>query len=186
MKKSDNIIDLYENREKDFLLLSYKGEITSDVILALVEDTEEKLVTLKVPKRVQKKVCNIAIETLQNLFHHKAELSKNGISFKDEHRTIFMITQKEGVIHVHSGNYILNESKQRITKKIEDVNALNEEDLKKSYQIKLANGTHSIKGTAGLGFIDMRRKSESPLYYNFHVVNEDISFFCLDISIKLN
>jgi hypothetical protein len=47
----------------------------------------------------------------------------------------------------------------------------------------LSNGTLSSKGTAGLGMIDIARKSGNKLEYQFLPIDDKNSFFCLTIKI---
>ena len=49
------------------------------------------------------------------------------------------------------------------------------------YQKILSDGERSSKGTAGLGMIDIARKSGNKLEYEFVDVNEYYDFFCLNV-----
>jgi len=60
---------------------------------------------------------------------------------------------------------------------------MDKDELKLYYQEVLNNGNVSDKGTAGLGMIDIARKSGNKLEYQFLPVNDTSSFFCLNIKI---
>jgi hypothetical protein len=64
------------------------------------------------------------------------------------------------------------------------VNQCNKEELKNLYQGILSDGELSEKGTAGLGMIDIARKSGQKLGYDFHPVNEKYSFYSLEAKIS--
>ncbi|SFT51484.1 hypothetical protein SAMN05216474_1009 [Lishizhenia tianjinensis] len=180
----DNIINYYEDSERDYLLFSYKGEISPQVISELITKSEDLLNSRKENKRIVKRICNIVIESLQNLYHHQIDPTQYPKSINEKHRNmIFIITFKDDNYHVHTGNFMKASETARIKRKIEEINNLSETEIKESYQSKLATLTQSEKGTAGLGFIDMRRKSGNPLRVNFHKLNSELSFFCLDITI---
>lgn len=183
----ENIIDFYEQLEKQDLLFSYKGEITSQIIMELIQKSEQLLKSKKVSKRIQKKVCNISIESLQNLYHHQIDFSNNTKDFQPKYKEIiFMIAFKEEAYHVMTGNYLHNENKEELKRKIDLINQIDDAHLRTNYQKKLSEGAHSEKGTAGLGFIDMRKKSGNPIKYSFHKINSTVSFFCLDFNINEN
>ena len=60
---------------------------------------------------------------------------------------------------------------------------MDKDEFKNYYQDVLSNGTLSEKGTAGLGMIDIARKSGNKLEYQFLPINDTNSFFCLNIKI---
>ena len=65
-----NIFDYYSDMEKNNILLSFKGTITDDLISAIIELIENKLELKNESSRIKKKVFNILVECLQNLYHH--------------------------------------------------------------------------------------------------------------------
>jgi hypothetical protein len=67
--------------------------------------------------------------------------------------------------------------------RIEDINSLSPEGLKERYKQVLNNGNISNKGGAGLGIIDIARKSGSKLEYKFNHHNDSLSFFSLTVRI---
>jgi hypothetical protein len=78
---------------------------------------------------------------------------------------------------------VRNESIEYISAKIDQVNALDKEGLKELYKEVIKKGEISEKGGAGLGFIDMARKSGQKLEYSFEPINDEFSFFSLQITV---
>jgi len=64
------------------------------------------------------------------------------------------------------------------------VNALDSDELRGLYRMKLEKDPRTLKGTAGLGFIDIARKSKSKLDYEFIEMDDNTSFFCLKVVIE--
>ena len=56
--------------------------------------------------------------------------------------------------------------------------------LKQLYKTVLTEGKFSAAGGAGLGLIDIGRKSSEPLEYGFIPFNENYSFFSLNVKIN--
>lgn len=94
-----------------------------------------------------------------------------------------MISKKDDNFVIQTGNYVDNESAEDLEAKLDQINGMDKEELKKYYQDVLSNGQLSEKGTAGLGMIDIARKSGNKLEYLFLPVNESSRFFCLTIKI---
>ena len=68
-------------------------------------------------------------------------------------------------------------------KRIDKVNSLTREELRRFYREILDNEQISDKGGADLGMIDMARKSGEKLSYNFEKIDNDLSFF--DLLVKV-
>ena len=67
----DNIHDFYNKMEKGNIMLSFKGEVTSDLFnIYSSELWNLKWRPLEEPPKIKKKVYNILVECLQNLYHH--------------------------------------------------------------------------------------------------------------------
>jgi len=67
--------------------------------------------------------------------------------------------------------------------KLNLVNGMEKEELKAYYKQVLSEGNMSEKGTAGLGMIDIARKSGEKLEYDFLDINDTTSFFSLTVKI---
>ena len=62
---------------------------------------------------------------------------------------------------------------------IDNINSLDKDGLKELHKFKMRETAISEKGGAGLGFIDIARKTGNPLEYHFEPIDADNSFFLL-------
>ncbi|MFN3315310.1 MAG: DUF6272 family protein, partial [Raineya sp.] len=67
--------------------------------------------------------------------------------------------------------------------KIDYINSLNKDELREYHRKMLDNDNFSEKGTAGLGFIDIARKTDGNIRYEFHHLDNDLAFFTLKVEI---
>jgi hypothetical protein len=67
---------------------------------------------------------------------------------------------------------------------MDEINALSPEEVKEQYKKILSNGQMSDKGGGGLGMIDIARRTGKPLLYDFVPVNDNFSFFSLNVVIE--
>ncbi|MFA7273253.1 MAG: SiaB family protein kinase [Crocinitomicaceae bacterium] len=180
-----SIYNLYKSLEEESILLSFKGVFTSDLLTSILQIMESKLSYLEESPKIKKKVFNVLVECLQNLHHHMEEgtMVKDGEEMRDGRTALLMITRIEGCFFVRTGNYILKSASIDLEEKISKINTLEREDLKLYYQQVLSEGQRSDKGTAGLGMIDIARKSGNKLDCMFIDVNEEYRFFCLNVKI---
>jgi hypothetical protein len=177
----DNIHDFYNKMEKGNIMLSFKGEVTSDLLTSILQIMESKMETLEEPPKIKKKVYNILVECLQNLYHH---LDDDDFKTRiNEKSALFMIRKVEGEYSIMTGNFIATENVDIMKSRLDRINEMDKDELKVYYKEVLSNGEMSAKGGGGLGMIDIARKSGKKLEYNFAPIDDSYSFFSLNIKV---
>jgi len=177
------VYDLLFKMGNENIVLAYQGEIDTALLESVYSMMNRHLEEKKISSDRKKKFFNILIESLQNVFHHQITRIEN---LKGENMATagFIITSDdEGVYNIITGNYLLNSSVEKLTKKLEEVNSLSPDELKNYYRQSLSETELSEKGGAGLGIIEMARKSGHKLNYEFTKINNEYSFFSLTITI---
>ena len=143
---------------------------------------ENKMDNMQEEPKMKKKVYNVLVECLQNLYHHMDDVAD---AAGDVNRSaIFMIGKLNNAYTITTGNYILSENVNGLKGRLDEVNALTKEELKEYYKKVLNNGEMSLKGGGGLGMIDIARKTGEKLEYNFLEIDNKVSFFTLNIKIN--
>ncbi len=177
-----NIHDFYNMMEDGNIMLSFKGEVTSDLLTSILQIMESKMEVLDESPKIKKKVYNILVECLQNLYHHIDE--DDTLTAANEKSALFMIRKSdEGDYSIMTGNYIANENVNHLKGKLDKINSMDKEELKDYYKEVLNNGEMSAKGGGGLGMIDIARKSGRKLDYSFVNIDTKFSFFSLIVNI---
>jgi len=180
----DFVYDFYVKMKKNNINLAYEGEITHQITKAFTSLTESNMIKEEDPNKVQKKVFHVMVECLQNISKH-AENRNNIVTSKDG-RGIFMISKDKEEYNVTTGNIINNDKISKLEEMLESINQLDPVGLKKLYKQQMREGRLSDKGGAGLGFIDIAKKTGEKLIYSFLKINEKNSFFVLTSTISRN
>jgi hypothetical protein len=170
--------------ERNNILLSFKGEITSDLLTSILQIMENKMDNMQEEPKMKKKVYNVLVECLQNLYHHLDEVTEVDVDTEKIRSAIFTIGKLDNKYSIITGNYILNENISGLKSRLDEVNSLNKEELKEYYKRVLNNGEMSLKGGGGLGMIDIARKTGEKLEYNFLEIDNKVSFFTLNIKVS--
>ncbi len=177
----DFVFDLFSHLRKNNIKLIYEGEISHDIIKAFTALTENDLKERNESNPTLKKVFNIMVESLQNISKHAdcidERISKNG-------RGILLVSETDDCYNITTGNVIKNDAAVRIKKDIDAINELSKNELRELFKKKLSSGRLSEKGGAGLGFIDIRRKSNNKLDYNFQKIDNNKVFYILNTVIE--
>ena len=157
-------------KNKGDLFLSHFGELDSDKISELSEETESKLFEIGAAKKNIKNIFNILIEGLQNIINH------GDYSLEKKQSSFFNLAIFEEAFVCSFANLIYN-------KKIDYLNTLDKAGLKSVYLETLTNGQISKKGGAGLGVIIMAMKSKNKIVYSSTPIDDTLSMVSLDIKV---
>jgi len=163
------------------LSLSYRGKADDKMTLQLIKLSESFIHDNKLLKKLTKKISFLIAESFQNVVRHGT--TKPLESELAGEKDFFRISILDDRIIISSSNIIETENIQDLNKKIDDINQLSAEELKEVWRSQMQNGEYSAKGGAGLGIIEMARKSGLPLKKQFVVINEVFSRFYLGVEI---
>jgi len=170
------IFDLHQTMLDHNLILVYEGEFTQEITKSVLAMAERNMDSSGEESSIKRKVFNVMVECLQNIVKHAEDTEEN-------HSAIFMIGKHENEYLIVSGNPIKKGAIDGLNKKLEEINGLDKDGLKSLYKDIIKNTEISDKGGAGLGFVDMARKSGNPLEFDFLDMDDTHSFFCLKTSI---
>jgi hypothetical protein len=170
------VYSLYKSMDEENVILSFKGVVTADLLTSILQIMESRMESSNESPRVRKKVFNVLVECLQNLYHHADD-------YPDGRTALVMIAKEGNAFTVRTGNYIDNERAEDLKERLKIINTMDKEGLKEYYQNSLESSVVSSKGTAGLGMIDIARKSGNKLDFEFLNIDNERSFFCLNVKI---
>jgi anti-sigma regulatory factor (Ser/Thr protein kinase) len=131
-----------------------------------------------------KKMSFVIVECFQNILKHAENREKIGHLLKDE--GMFSFKNVDGNFVLNSINVINNPEVDKIISLVEKVNSLTDIDLKQYYLENLKNNTLSDRGGAGLGLIEMARKSGQKILYRIDDLNNNYSYFHQQITLQKN
>lgn len=180
----NNIHQFYTKGEKEIVILSFKGEVTSGLLASILKLLECKIEESEEPIIIKRKITNIVVECLQNLFHHTEKFDNS--SKISVNTVLFIVLKKVNEYTIITGNYILTKNVIILKNKLDLINSLDKLELKNIYRKTLTNGQISNKGGGGLGIIDIARRSGKELSYKFDKIDEKYSFYTLRVSVALN
>lgn len=177
-----DLYDYYRNMENKKIILAYKGNVSGELFNGILELAENKLTKIESKSRLKKKVFNILVEVLQNIYHHLDEVKNMEDDF---YEVLFILSRDNNSYKITTGNHLRNDKVSPLKTRLEYINSMDLNKIKEVYREKLNSGVISDKGGAGLGIIDIARKSGRPMDFNFSQINDDFSFFSLEVEVGL-
>lgn len=177
------IYELHKTMLEKNLILVYEGEFTQDITKSVLSMAERNMDSFGEASSVKRKVFNVMVECLQNICKHAVKLDEDGNA---RNNAIFIIGKKDEEYFITSGNSLMTSEVEAMIQRLEEINSLDKQGLKQLYKDKIKTTQISEKGGAGLGFIDMARKSGNKLFFHFEEVDDEHSFFSLKTVINRN
>ena len=178
------VFDLYKSMKTNEVKLVYVGKVTHQITKAFISLAETQMEENEEVARVQRIVFHVMVECLQNISKH-ADVYETG-NYMYSGKGVFLVSNTADAFQITTGNAVLKDKTKAITDLIDTINDMDEKQLKDLYMKQMREGTLSDKGGAGLGLIDMRRKTGNKLDYHFLPFSEKLSFFLLTATIPRN
>ena len=176
----DFLTELMRSTGKEDLNYIYRGEFTQNLQQHILSLAEKNIDREKISGKIKKRVFHIMVESIQNISRHGD--SKN--DDEQENSAMFSIQKEKDWYFITTSNVIENSKVDSLRSKLDKINSLDQADLDKFYREVLGNGQLSQKGGAGLGLIEMVRKSGNKLNYDIERINDEHSFFYLHSNIN--
>jgi hypothetical protein len=180
---SFKLSEYYNELSNGDVLLAYKGTISSKLINDVLEVVETKLDKSNESGKTRKKLYNVLVESMQNLYHHIEEKHENINEDLDPKFGVIVILKEGELYKVNTGNFVNSKKIKFLKEKIDKINSLSKDELKDMYKFILNHQKLSAKGGGGLGLVDIARKTGHKLEYKFHNYNNDYYFFNLTIKV---
>lgn len=179
----DFAYQLYHTMQANEINLVYEGVVTQEITKTFTGLTEKNMIKNEEPGQVQRKVFNVMVECLQNISKHADPLEGEA---NEERRGIVLVSHGEDSYNVITGNVIKREKKEFLQAKLEQINSLDKEGLSALYKKQIMEGRLSERGGAGLGFVDIAKKSGNKIDYQFKDLTDDYCFFIIITTISRN
>ncbi len=179
---SDKLISFFDDLLQDDLIFGYSGSFSDTITAMIIEISEQNIESHGNLTKLKKKISFLMAECYQNIVRHGTNPHTN-LKFPTK-SSAFFSRSRHGVFYITSANYVLNEFKDTISSKLDRVNDLSQDELKELSREVLQKGELSEKGGAGLGIIEMARKSGNKLDYLFEKINDKLSMFYLHLRLR--
>lgn len=156
-----DLLSLRQDFIQKQILLCFNGPISSGLIQELGEALKNYLAAEHVAPSTSMDVFSVYIELTQNIRHYaRAQGYNESLSAA----TVVVGRDQEQAYQVLAGNIIEPEDGEKMCQRIRELAVMDKTELKTLYkkQLRAPRGSESSTG-AGLGLIDVCRKSSKPI-----------------------
>lgn len=176
-----NVYQLFSNLHNDNLSFIYQGSFNDEITERIIDISESTIAAMNEQQKISNKVSFLLAECFQNVIRH-GDFTTDKVS--PDSTGIFVTRNIGKSYYISSANLIANKDVEGLRGKLEQLNQMSPEELKILYLDVLQHNEMTNKGGAGLGLIEMARKSGQKLEFEFEEVDKDFSYFYLQIKLK--
>lgn len=157
---------------KERLMFVYRGVVTNENSASLLMLLEKEMETSEFSFIGRKRLFMFVLESLQNVSRHSDRYHFGEMSL--------VVYSKTGNGYtVTTGNVIETERIGNLKEKLDEINNLEAGEIRSVYRNMLSHAEFSSKGGAGLGLIEMAKKTGNKLDYDFIRLDDKFSYFIL-------
>ena len=157
---------------KERLLFVYRGIVTNENCVPLLMLLEKEMENSEFGFVGRKRLFMFVLESLQNV-------SKHSIESQHAHMSLVVYSKTDDGYTVTTGNVLPSSSLIDLKGKLDEINNLDTKDIRNVYRQMLSTAELSNKGGAGLGLVEMAKKSGNKLDYDFVTIDDEYSYFIL-------
>jgi len=169
---------VYEYLRDEKICLSYLGLINDSITVKFIDLSDFFIKNSGNLAKIKNKTSFLIVECFQNTIRHRDKEAK-----VEGHKDFFQINAWDNGVVLSSCNLVEQQHVEELSNKIIHINSLSPEELKKMHEEILVREEISAKGGAGLGLIDMARRTGKPLRYNLTSIKNGVSEFFIALEV---
>lgn len=168
----DLVKEIRNRMMKDNLVFVYRGVVTEDNSVGLLTLLEKEMENSEFGFTGRKRLFMFVLESLQNVSKHsdREVFGKMSLVLYSGHNNGYTVT---------TGNVVTSAQARDLRNRLSEINRLAPDQVKNYYRKMLISSEFTNKGGAGLGLIEMARKTGNKIDYDFIPLNKDYAYFIL-------
>jgi len=157
---------------KERLMFVYRGVVTNENSASLLMLLEKEMESAEFGFVGRKRLFMFVLESLQNVSRHSDHNQYAEMS-------LVVYSKTDNGYTVTTGNVIDTERINDLREKLDEINNLEAGEIRSVYRNMLSHSEFSNKGGAGLGLIEMAKKTGNKLDFDFIELDDKYSYFIL-------
>ncbi len=174
------VLTLYDEMLANGISLVYMGEFNQEIITMFTSMARNTMAGSGANKIIQRRVYHALVETLENLNQHSDEISE----YEKMGKGFVIIGKKEDDYYIITSNKIKNKKRDNMKPILDTIFDSTKEELTQMFYTQIQKDDLTEEEGAGLGLIDIARKTEKKLTYLFLPLDDEHSAFILKAEIN--
>ena len=180
MGSIDTIQQIQDQLDDQGIVFCYSGYMTEDILVSIGATLRQKMELVKADKSASRAIFAIFVEEAQNVIRYSSGIiSEAGPPPVELRRGFLAVGREEGNYFVCCGNLVRKKDVKRLNGHLEQIQGMDQDQLKKLYKEVLKGEVPEGSKGAGVGFIDIARRAKGGIEYDFKDSNDGFAYFFL-------
>ena len=164
------------------IFMAHIGFMSQSLLAGMIESLKKKETLEGIPSKISHSMFIILIEMTQNIIKYsKIEpVDKNNVN---SNGMILVGRDEKDNYFVHSQNIVASKDSIKITKIIDEISELTEDQIKQKYRELRRSAKNAHPRGAGIGFYEIAKRA-SAIKYDFVEIDSEKCNFNLTVNIK--
>jgi Family of unknown function (DUF6272) len=171
------------------IIFAYCGYVTEPVLTGVGDALKQKLLIDDMDTKTARSVFAVFVEQMQNIIRYSAEKGapistedQSGVTLEIRYG-IMTISRQASSFIVRAGNLVDKADIGPLRAKLESIQKADKDALKVMYKETLKSEPEGGARGAGIGLIEIARRSSRPIQFDFTEVDNRFAFFALEAEI---
>ncbi len=178
-------MDLFEFKkllDSEGVIFSLSGTISQSILINVGDMLEKELEESGTRRHIIHNIFAVMTEQMQNVMSYSKDSRQTNDHFV-ESSGLFVVgyNRQKNKYFVSSCNKMHARDKNRIRERLEKLSTMNRQELKAHYREVRRSGRNMHDRGAGLGFIEMAKRSSEPIDYRITEINDTEAFFQITV-----
>ena len=178
--KTEEYFAFKRRLDENGVFFTFNGPMSHEFLVQIGSLLRQKLSLDAVQKETLLKVFALVVEQAQNIIFYSSEVHETkGDIAGDVGIGVITMGVEQGHYFILCGNKIRNDQVAALRNRLQVLKNMTAEELKAHYKERRRADAHEGSKGAGLGFIEMARKSSSAIEFDFRKLDELNSYFTI-------
>jgi len=174
-----NLHELKTALDQQGIFFCFSGPMSQELMVGIGDTLRNKMKLDDANSSTIVKVFAMFVEQSQNIIHYSAEKTPPDEEKAELSTGIIGVGYDTGHYYVLCGNLINKEAVAPLCEQLTKLQSMSKDELKRYYKEQRKKGSPADSKGAGLGFIELARKSVKPIEFDVKNIDDKLSFFSL-------
>lgn len=165
------------------IIFSFSGYMSEGLLYSLGDAMRQKMTLEETNVNTVKKVFSVFVEQAQNIIRYSSDKVVGGQKSIELSSGMLTIGARDGKFFIVCGNTVMAEDVDKLRQRLEMLQAMDSEAIKKYYKAQLREAPEETSRGATIGLIEIARRASDPIEFGFDAIDEEKYFFVLKVSI---
>jgi len=174
-----NFHELKTALDQQGIFFCFGGPMSQELMVGIGDTLRNKMKLDEANSSTIVKVFSMFVEQTQNIIHYSAEKTPPDESKAKLSSGIIGVGYDTGHYYVLCGNMVKKEAVARLSEQLTKLQSMSKDELKRYYKEERRKESRPESKGAGLGFIELARKSVKPIEFDVKQIDNEFYFFSL-------